>query len=1383
MANKISPNRRRSIAVLGSGQSSRHHGRRRAYSIAPGEKLSPNAKRRRTLVPRKSILKTSMNLPDSAEASAVGEETTSQSMDLTEVHAQSRKSLARRVSFASHAFIRLIDPKKSQERSSSPQQPSGSSDSENEENRHPTPAALGRRNSMRRRSSTGFSEFGEQSMDMDEDETAPMPADFLKQNNYQLGGSAVEDDEFTEEDEEDDDDMEVTEAIRLNIERKRSLSLGGPAHASLPGRRRSSVAPTTVTQDRSENQPPPHPQPSRNDEELSQVQEEGDISLSSANSQSFVSEGSSMEETQLIEYTAPVGKSLRPQKRPSAAWLALQAVTHAGIPQDESPSQDGEEGDSGMYQESEPMELTDAMDRLIKARVSLGISPGSDNANTTVSDIDTDEASAPATQEPYQDDSFTSTEDSFSGDAIGDRTVNVTNIMRSSLGTQDSLMDTAPPNGVDDDRPVKLPLGVPPVPAPPANATTPSAPPAVPGPASAPSASEQSASAAPAPPSLLSSSVFGASTSRPPVFAPQPKTPSQPPRSPSKPPSSATVPKPFSFSLSRTPARPPNLASPAPSTKGPPLPNASLPRSPAVQRPSAAFASPTVRKSPMKRTAPPESEAAHQPSPAKRTAVGKLEPSKIAPFEKNATQEQPAANRRTSMVRRPSGYFAQRKSLGAGVLPPGGGATAARGVTGSTVGHPGSPKKARGQSLGRTRASMGATPSGQGFGLRGAKPAGSEDRPLYPDVSTIAEEDPPTPSRFRANSAPPESPTRCERETLHQAIAAPSPTRGSPSPASPQAGLPMGRPLGPSRSASPALQPIPVARPASPIFSPRPVSPTFSPHPAAPAQVHPAAGASLRDTGIVLPRSSGVDKPVGSAVTEQWRAGVEGDDAGYDDEEPPISIEQFFDMTGIRFMDELTMPKPRQSVVPPAHLRARSRRRSSAEFSESEEDPIPLAEFSVAMAAELPRLELFTAVANDLSAWIEESKKICVEAERETEKVTPELFRDFVAADESEKGLLIHQLKLIKAHNYGAAKSQWYDWKMDWTQRLHARARQEFTNLESDAQALARIIKQAQATLPDLREEYAQVMAELEQEQADIAEIENSDQDYLSELKATIAEQSSELEVFRTDVSESRAKLDRLNEKLSEIESQKQEATAAIAKARYNVHIQKESTTSAVFRLKDELEALQDLHLWRATKISPDFIQLVYASRYEVSIPCIRFRPTLVEVTINRAKNSHSRERDPFPRFTTLALQAGQQMLASNDGHLSLRQIVERLGDFWNACSQLRSQFTFLAIKCPLSVQVASSAETSLPDLFANATILFPGAHGKATVSFIFDSTTYSAWPLSIKSLKASVDVHYGHIERQKILDAVLGRLAQTTPADNHGCLLDACIEAMEQYE
>ncbi|KAI0662498.1 hypothetical protein C8Q70DRAFT_562953 [Cubamyces menziesii] len=89
MSKKTSPNRRRSIAAPGHGPA-KTSSRRRAYSIAPGERLSPAAKARRLLAPRKSILK-----DDSGNMT--------QTMDLTEVHGQGpRKSLLRRVSFASH---------------------------------------------------------------------------------------------------------------------------------------------------------------------------------------------------------------------------------------------------------------------------------------------------------------------------------------------------------------------------------------------------------------------------------------------------------------------------------------------------------------------------------------------------------------------------------------------------------------------------------------------------------------------------------------------------------------------------------------------------------------------------------------------------------------------------------------------------------------------------------------------------------------------------------------------------------------------------------------------------------------------------------------------------------------------------------------------------------------------------------------------------------------------------------------------------------------------------------------------------------------------------------------------------------------------------------
>ena len=177
-------------------------------------------------------------------------------MDLTEVHGRGpRKSLARRVSFAPHTHVRLFHPDTSkgdkspaspEEESPNPPAPAFVTRAENDENA--VPGQGKRRSSIRRRSSGMYSEFGERSMDVDSDDTAPFPQDFLSQAGL-FDVSAVEDDEFTE-DEDEESDMEVTEAIARNIERKRSLSLGG--------RRRSSIA--TATQHWGENIPPPDPQ-------------------------------------------------------------------------------------------------------------------------------------------------------------------------------------------------------------------------------------------------------------------------------------------------------------------------------------------------------------------------------------------------------------------------------------------------------------------------------------------------------------------------------------------------------------------------------------------------------------------------------------------------------------------------------------------------------------------------------------------------------------------------------------------------------------------------------------------------------------------------------------------------------------------------------------------------------------------------------------------------------------------------------------------------------------------------------------------------------------------------------------------------------------------
>jgi kinetochore protein Spc7/SPC105 len=106
-------------------------------------------------------------------------------------------------------------------------------------------------------------------------------------------------------------------------------------------------------------------------------------------------------------------------------------------------------------------------------------------------------------------------------------------------------------------------------------------------------------------------------------------------------------------------------------------------------------------------------------------------------------------------------------------------------------------------------------------------------------------------------------------------------------------------------------------------------------------------------------------------------------------------------MTNIRFMDEITAP--RRSTIHPGQLRPHHRRRSLTSSHSEPAEPVPLAEFVAAMAVEVPQLHLYAGLARELTGWIEESRKICRQAEEDALKVTPALFTEFAYADEVEK--------------------------------------------------------------------------------------------------------------------------------------------------------------------------------------------------------------------------------------------------------------------------------------------------------------------------------------------------------------------------------------------
>lgn len=163
--------------------------------------------------------------------------------------------------------------------------------------------------------------------------------------------------------------------------------------------------------------------------------------------------------------------------------------------------------------------------------------------------------------------------------------------------------------------------------------------------------------------------------------------------------------------------------------------------------------------------------------------------------------------------------------------------------------------------------------------------------------------------------------------------------------------------------------------------------------------------------------------------------------------------------------------------------------------------------------------------------------------------------------------------------------------------------------------------------------------------------------------------------MYRTDVSEAMAELERLNIRSAELDEELKEAQGAIEECERVIQVQNNSTKEEVLRLKsaslrlfffpkycsfisllDKLEILQDLHLWKATKISAGMAQFIYAGRFSVLIPCVDFVPIVSRVTIDRLPIPGQR-KDPFPALSDLTLQTAVKWVRSMGDATTNREV------------------------------------------------------------------------------------------------------------------------------
>ncbi|KAJ3875841.1 Spc7 kinetochore protein-domain-containing protein [Lentinula edodes] len=1276
-----SSSRRKSIAVVQEGRVNKPR-KKRAYSSFGTGKLSPLTRSRLSIGNVKGILKARPSIASSSQSSnspasqesrphsqSFAEESTAatESMDLTHdyqvpIHDNhARKSLGRRVSFREKVHVRYFEGDNTGSSAASQESPGSSGGPPSSDNDPPPPSApiLNDENAYpgANRRRSSFRKSIAMTEDMDMTSTSAGAFLFDGVNN-----SALLDEDMDMDD--NNSDMDVTQSFGGNL------------------RRRSSVAQSRAPLSQLSSNP---------------AEEESFIS-----EQSYTSDG---DRSEPMEVTVPLSQSLRPANQDDA-WLALVKVTHSGNAS--MAASDDVDGDGPDDADIEAMIARDA-----GRRYTFNFN---DVSNDSISDA-----------------SFGN-----SGDDEN-RTLNLTQIIgRTSLGgtlgrpsiassmDESEVYGSIVPHGVSIPHPIIAP-----------HATSTPRPSLVPQSASSPYQSPEEPLPSPIPQRELQAPLTPLGVFSAPPAEPHPSAP------------------------------PPLVAKPQSGTSPRKLP-VFMPKSPTkhvTKQFSAAFAPPVSRPTPKKSTGfsgPESSQSAakkrerkisdpslpavesEQPSPAKRQAIedkwvnkvgptgsvtkpsagaGTEEPRPLPPTKKAPFQSVPvpSSSQPASGIRRPSGYFARRKSLGAGLADMSSASPQApeEGVESAQS----SLKEAA--TLGNRRASVNSGPSDAWTRFDTASYASAADPKGKAKAGPIV-----------AEEAEAEREGEEELLSLVQELEVTPSTQSAVSERLP-AHVPPAEPL--DTEAGPSVPKIPIID-LSIIFE---------------------------ATDIDEEVTEGNNSPTGMdmAATEQWRDAIPED--GYEvDEIPPISIEQFLEMTGIRFMD---LSAPRRSTYA-SQIPSRQPRNPSE---------IPLAEYAVAMAIDIPQLVLYSRVARDLEGWIEQSKVEFRQAEEEAAKVTPLLFAEYLRTDEEGQKDLTRQLKLIRTNVRLEAKSDWYGWKLQWLDSLKYGAQAALTNLQNDAKALENLKAKTDEIVPELEREYNEIVRELQAEQQEVAEIEQCDQDYLNELKNSIAEQNVEVESLRAEVKEANDQLHWLEERLENVVLQKQEATSAIAEANRRLHIQTNSTGVEVIRLRNELQALEDLHMFHISKVQPDLFEFTYASAYHITIPCQDYLPLVNSVDISRLPELCTKYKDEFPILTNFLLSAAKEYIRDSKAS-SIRHIIQRLADFWTSTTRIRAQIRQLSIKYPVTIEPRETPKKPFSEFSARAMVLFPAKKAKAYISFVFDLDTFSRWPACIGSLRWEVRKGYGKIDEQAILEAVTQRMEQVTPSENYACLIDACIEAQE---
>ena len=289
----------------------------------------------------------------------------------------------------------------------------------------------------------------------------------------------------------------------------------------------------------------------------------------------------------------------------------------------------------------------------------------------------------------------------------------------------------------------------------------------------------------------------------------------------------------------------------------------------------------------------------------------------------------------------------------------------------------------------------------------------------------------------------------------------------------------------------------------------------------------------------------------GPANVHPFEQKLEGqiNDAEPVEEEDRIHLQDFLNMTSIRFM-ELTTTKRRHTVAPNGAGEMSAKKAGDGSEGSNETDgKTDLESCVVAGACTVPMLELYQHSCRELKNYISEGRNIVKEIEADTYEDNPPLFREYMWAPPDVKPIMDNQFKNVKTHARLLSKAMWYEWRMKLLDGLKEGLIKIGEDMEHDDQSLRQQEQIIQPVLPSLIGEHDQLESQVQVAQAQADELAECDQDELKYARETLDSVDQDLEAKGKLIKELQNQLREKEDGLENVMTQKQECINEIKEA------------------------------------------------------------------------------------------------------------------------------------------------------------------------------------------------------------------------------------------